>query len=245
MKAFLLAAGFGERLRPLTETVPKPLIPVADIPSVCYALYILKRSGVTDIVCNIHYLGDRVIKFFKDHDNFGFHVTFSKEDKILGTGGGLKQCEDLFDEDFVLINSDILIDLDLVSAIEKFRAEKLPGLIIVKEVSKGGATVSVEGDCVIDFKNFMKSGIAPFYDYTGAAVLSPEIFPLLEKEFSSIVYTGYTGLIAGEGLSYFVHHGTWIDIGTPESLDRAAELLTSEMPEFLDAVRDFYAGYRS
>jgi len=243
VKAFLLAAGFGERLRPLTEKVPKPLIPVADIPSICYALYILKRSGVTDIVCNIHYLGDRVVEFFNDHDNFGFNVTFSKEDEILGTGGGLKKCEELLDDDFVLINSDILIDLDLTAAIEQYQAEKLPGLIIVKEVVKEEATVSIDGNRVVDFKNSMKSGMAPLYDYTGAAVFSPEIFPLLETGFSSVVYTGYTGLIADKGLSYFVHHGTWIDIGTPESLDTAAELLVTGMPEFLRAVREFYAEY--
>jgi len=243
MKAFLLAAGFGERLRPLTERIPKPLIEVAGIPSICYALFILKRSGVTDIVCNIHYLGDRVVEFFADHDNFGFNVAFSKEDEILGTGGGLKKVEEFLDDDFVLINSDILIDLDLTAAIEHYREEKLPGLIIVKEVPRGEATVSVDGSHVIDFKNSMKSGIAPQYDYTGAAVLSPAIFPFLETGFSSVVYTGYTGLIADKGLSHFVHHGTWIDIGTPESLDIAAELLASEMPDFLRAVRAFYAEY--
>lgn len=243
MKAFLLAAGFGERLRPLTERIPKPLIPVADIPSICYALFILKRSGVTDIVCNIHYLGDRVVEFFSDHDNFGFNIAFSKEDEILGTGGGLKKCEYFLDDDFVLINSDILIDLDLTAAIEHYQSEKLPGLVIVKEVAGEQATVSVESSRVIDFKNSMNSGKAPLYDYTGAAVLSPEIFPFLETGFSSVVYTGYTGLIADKGLSYFVHHGTWIDIGTPESLKAAAELLVSEMPDFLRAVRAFYAEY--
>jgi len=243
VKAFLLAAGFGERLRPLTKKIPKPLIPVADIPSICYALYILKRSGVTDIVCNIHYLGDRVVEFFNDHDNFGFNITFSNEDEILGTGGGLKKCEEFLDDDFVLINSDILIDLDLTAAIEQYQTENFPGLIILKEVAKEEATVSVDGSRVIDFKNSMKSGIAPQYDYIGAGVLSPEIFPFLEESFSSVVYTGYTDMIADRGLSYFVHHGIWIDIGTPDSLETAAELLVSEMPEFLKAVRAFCAEY--
>ena len=75
MKAFLLAAGFGERLRPLTENTPKPLLKINDIPSICYSLMLLKEAGIRDVVCNLHYKHDKIIDFFEKNSFFGMLIS--------------------------------------------------------------------------------------------------------------------------------------------------------------------------
>ena len=216
MKAFLLAAGYGERLRPLTDTMPKPLVPVGGVPCICYSLACLKAAGISDLVCNVHYRAEDVMGFFRDNRNFGFNISFSVEEEILGTGGGLEKCRDHFTEDFIMINSDIVSDLDLGAMVRTHEAAGSGGVIAVYDSGRGNATVSVKNGTVRDFKNDLGTGITPRYDYMGAAVLGPSIFPCLSKKFSSVVYTGFTGLVQSRGLSYYEHKGMWKDIGSIE-----------------------------
>ena len=223
MKAFLLAAGFGERLRPLTDKIPKPLIPVSGIPSICYSLMLLKEAGITDVVCNIHYHPHKIVEFFKNNNNFGFNIDFSFEKEILGTGGGLKQCEKYFnDDDFIVINSDIITDLKLRDVISKYEKSDSCGSVVIYDSEKRelNRTVSVEGENVIDFNNLLNSNIGPVSDYMGIAVLSPLIFKYLDKGFSSIVNTGFIDLIKYHSLTFYEHSGVWEDVGTLESLER-------------------------
>ncbi len=86
----MLAAGLGTRLRPLTLGRPKPLIPVAGIPFICYSLALLREAGVDRIVCNLHYRPGDIMDFFRRNGDFGLRVDFSMEENILGTGGGNK-----------------------------------------------------------------------------------------------------------------------------------------------------------
>ena len=88
MKAFVLAAGLGTRLRPLTEHIPKPLIPILNIPSLFYTLCLLKQAGIREIICNIHAHADAIKNFIKASDLSGLENSFSEEPVILGTGGG-------------------------------------------------------------------------------------------------------------------------------------------------------------
>jgi mannose-1-phosphate guanylyltransferase len=230
MKAFLLAAGFGERLKPLTDRKPKPLVLLAGIPSICYSLCLLKESGITDVVCNIHYLADTVVSFFERHENFGFNITFSREDEILGTGGGLKKCEELLDDDdFVLINSDVVTDLRIGDLIGASRLSGKSGMLaLFKTGPANRGTVSVVNGKIVDFKNFLSSGVVPSFEYMGIAVLNPVVFRYLSPEFSSVVYTGYTGLIENQRLGYYEHTGLWEDIGSLDSYYRTQKRLLSE-----------------
>lgn len=226
MKAFVMAAGLGERLRPLTLELPKPLIPVGGIPCICYSLACLKAAGITDIICNLHYRPDDIRSFFAEYNNFGFTITFSYEEELLGTGGGLKKVAGEFDSDFILINSDIVTDIDLEEMIKYHNAEDAPGTIAVFDRGREMATVSVYERQVRDFKNALGTGIKPVYDFMGAAVLSTEIFPFLENVFSSVVYTGFTGLITNSSLAWFQHQGIWEDIGSLEDYHRVDRQLT-------------------
>ncbi len=230
MKGFILAAGFGERLRPVTDVFPKPLVPVANLPSICYALSILVGAGITSVIVNLHYRPDAIREYFRGNRNFGLDIMFSYEPEILGTGGGVMKCREMLcEDDFVLLNSDVIMDLDLAALVRRHRARSSPGTVVLyrsPEAVSIGQT-GVRDDRVVDFKNFLGTGVASGLVYTGAAVLSPAVFRYLEARFSSIVYTGYTGLIRNDRLDYVEHDGIWLDIGTVASL-RDASIRTAE-----------------
>lgn len=224
MKGFIFAAGFGDRLRPLTDEMPKPLLPVLNLPSICYALSLLKEAGIDQIIINLHYRHKDIIDFFKTNDNFGLDIEFSIEETILGTGGGFKKCEDMIgDSDVVLINSDLIIDLDVKSLIALHLEKKSPATLVLKKTDKAPVIgpVSVNGGRIIDFKNFLGTNKTSEYIYTGAGIVSPLIFKYLTSEFSSIVYTGYVELIKNYSIALYEHTGFWHDIGSVDSYWKA------------------------
>ncbi|MFW5862454.1 MAG: sugar phosphate nucleotidyltransferase [Spirochaetota bacterium] len=221
MKGFIFAAGFGTRVRPLTNTVPKPLLPICNVPSILYTLMLMKEAGIQTVVCNLHYLAEDIITYFHAHDNFGFDIHFTIEEEILGTGGGLKNCQQLLDDDSILLcNSDAIFDIHVAKLLETYRASGSLGMLVLKDTGMAERPVYVENEIIKDI-NYTFSSIshAPFA-YTGMAVLSPEIFKYLDDGFSSIVYTGYTSLIQHHTLVPFLHRGFWIDVGTTESYHR-------------------------
>ena len=224
MKAFILAAGLGSRLRPITDVTPKPLIPVLNLPSICYTLSLLKEAGIDTVICNVHHHAERIGRFFFDNSSFGMDIHISEETSILGTGGGLKHCENMLDnEPFILINSDIIADFNLKSFIDSYNSSNNAGSLILYKTPEAKAIgdVGIDKERVWDFRNMRNTGLRSEYIYAGAAVLGPSIFRYLSKGFSSIVDTGFTGLITHESLGYFSHEGFWQDIGTPESLWQA------------------------
>ena len=116
MKAMILAAGFGTRLRPLTDVTPKPLLPVAGTPMIVWNLLLLKRHGIQDVVINLHHLGAMIEQALGGGARFGMRITYSHEPVILGTGGGIKQAENSFGGEPVLVlNGDTLFELNLTS----------------------------------------------------------------------------------------------------------------------------------
>jgi len=112
-KAMILAAGEGTRLRPYTLTVPKPMLPVAGRPTLEWIVLGLRHYGIRDIVINLHHQPDPVIKHFGDGSALGVKITFSVEETILGTAGGIKRVEHLFRDPFVVVYGDVLTDMDL------------------------------------------------------------------------------------------------------------------------------------
>jgi len=230
MKAFVLAAGHGTRLRPLTAFMPKPLIPVLNIPSLFYTVSLLKQAGISEIICNIHHHAEIIRSVIEESNLPGVRITFSEEPVILGTGGGLKKCEKLLgDEDFVLVNSDIITDIDFRSLVRHHQQSGRPGTLTLYATPDAPAigSVGVEGGLVKDFRNRRNTGLFSSFIYTGTAVFSQDIFRFMTEEYSSIVDTGFTGLIDHGGLGYYEHNGLWMDIGTMQSywqanLDKAS-----------------------
>src|SRR5215203_835929 len=131
MKAMILAAGLGTRLRPLTNTIPKPLLPVGGTPLIVWNLLLLKRHGFRDVVINLHHLGPLIEQALGDGSKFGLRILYLKEPMILGTGGGIKQAEPYFcGEPVLVLNGDTLIELDL-SALCAFHLERQAAATLV------------------------------------------------------------------------------------------------------------------
>jgi len=240
VKGFVFAAGLGERLRPLTDETPKPLVPVVNVPSICYALMLLKEAGITDVIINLHYRPAEIVEFLAGNGGFGLHVTYSREKTILGTGGGLKNCEAaLSGGDFAVVNSDVVSDIDLSGVIRRHLAGSAPATVVVRESARAReiGPVAVAGDRVLDFRNALGTGLEGGCVYTGIAVLSPRIFPHLVKGFSSVVYTGYTGLIKERWLACVRHEGVWLDVGSVESYWSANAAVLRDLGPFRERMR--------
>jgi NDP-sugar pyrophosphorylase family protein len=124
MKGLVLSAGYGERLRPLTETTPKPILEVGGRPLIHYPLLMLKRAGITEVAINVHHLAAEVQRAIGDGAALGLRITYSPERVLAGTGGPLAVLRDYFgDEPFVLLNCDTILDLDLAATI-RFHRER-------------------------------------------------------------------------------------------------------------------------
>src|SRR2546428_13391296 len=110
MKAMILAAGLGTRLRPLSTALTKPLLPVAGRPLIVWNLLLLRRYGITEVIINLHHLGDLIEKELGDGSRFGMRLAYSRESVILGTGGGIKQAEGFFGgAPFMVLNGGTLL----------------------------------------------------------------------------------------------------------------------------------------
>jgi mannose-1-phosphate guanylyltransferase len=184
----------------------------------------LKQAGITEIICNIHHHAIAIRHFIESSDLPGLTITFSEEPLILGTGGGLKKCENLLGSDeFLLVNSDIITDIDFRALINHHHQSGRPGTLTLFETPEAATIgyIGVENGLVKDFRNTRFTGLDSSYIYTGTAVLNPKIFEFLKEEFSGIVDTGFTGLIDNGGLSYYRHEGLWMDIGSMQNYWRA------------------------
>ena len=143
MKAMIFAAGLGTRLKPLTDTLPKALVPLAGKPLLQWQIERLKAAGITDIVVNVHHFPDMIINYLHDNDNFGCRIAVSDErDMLLETGGGLRKAEALLgsgvqefrssNEGILICNVDILSNLDIPTLLQAYNPEEI-GVVVVSE----------------------------------------------------------------------------------------------------------------
>lgn len=149
MKAMILAAGVGTRLRPLTDRVPKPMLPIAGEPLLAHTLCWLQRYGVREIALNLHYLPEVIRDGLGDGSRWGLHLRYSVEPTLLGTAGAVKRLADFFDETFLVIYGDLLIDVDLAALIELHRRQAALMTIALKPTdtphSQGMVAVDTDG----------------------------------------------------------------------------------------------------
>ena len=219
MKAMILAAGKGERMRPLTLTTPKPLVRAGGVPLIEYHLRALARAGFTEIVINHAWLGQQIEDHLGDGSRFGVSIHFSPEGEPLETGGGIFRALPLLgDEAFVVVNGDIWTDYDF-SALRQ-PLEGLAHLVLVDNPEH-----HPDGDFILaDGKVHDGEPAADKLTYSGIAVLHPQLFdgcpdgafrlaPLLRKAMAE-------GRVSGEHLK-----GHWVDFGTHERLAQVETLI--------------------
>lgn len=188
MKAMILAAGVGSRLDPLTRNVPKPMVPVINQPVMEHIVHLLVKHGFNEIYCNTHYLGDQIESYFNNGNSLGAQMHFNREEKLLGTAGGVKRVAentDFFsgDETFLVIGGDDLTGVDL-SAMLKFHKSKgavaTLALTTVTDPSQFGVVVLEEGGKISRFVEKPAPGTAPSNLVNmGVYLFEPQILDLI------------------------------------------------------------------
>lgn len=244
MKAMIFAAGLGSRLKPLTDTMPKALVPVAGCPMLEHVILKLKASGFTEIVINIHHFGEQIIDFLKTNNDFGLTIHISDErDRLLDTGGGIRKARLFFEnsgEPFLVHNVDILSDMNLkelydfhmqsgsVATLLASRRTTSHYLLFDTERKLRGWINKDTGQVKPEGFHYDES-LYREYAFSGIHVFSPAVFRLMEAprwegKFSIMDFylatcgqTDYSGYLA-EKLEL-------IDIGKPETLARAEEFV--------------------
>lgn len=228
MKAMILAAGLGTRLRPLTNTVPKPLLPVGGAPLIVWNLLLLKRHGFRQVVINLHHLGPMIEQALGGGSKFGVQILYSHEPVILGTGGGIKQAEPHFSGEPVLIlNGDTLVELDLEALRDFHRTRNAAATLVLREDSDaarwGLVEVGEEGKILrITGKGLLDSVPATPRMFAGVHILHPRLLRQVPKGAASSIIDVYVGAIErGEPVFGYDMQGYWSDIGTAERYAQA------------------------
>jgi len=227
-RAMVLAAGMGTRLRPLTEEMPKALAPLAGRPLIHYALHWLCRQGITEVVVNAQYMADMLCDALGHGEGLGLDIVFSREDELLGTGGGIGRAAPLFHgESIALMNADTLIDADL-AAISLEHAERgADATLVAVELYQPEEYTPVwidKGGNVREFGGDGGPGLTPVV-YTGLSVLGPGITGRLPADrFACLVKDGLVPAISeGKTVAAHVHRGYWKGLDTMERINEAEE----------------------
>jgi len=241
MKAMVLAAGLGTRLRPLTDDRPKALVEVCGRTLLEITLARLRDLGVRDVIINVHHHADMVIGRLKAAGNFGMHIEFSREEILLDTGGGLKQAAWFLggssgaqkEEPFILHNVDVISSIDLQRMVEVHKAGNALATLAVQE-RKSSRYLLFDEQGLLCGRRLVKEEktqlVRPSQQmtelaFTGIHVISPRIFPLLTEEGIFSIVPAYLRLAAqGEKIMAFrADEYYWRDLGQPENI-RQAEL---------------------
>lgn len=214
MKAMLLAAGRGERMRPLTDTLPKPLLEAGGKPLLAWHLERLAAAGIREVVINVSWLGERLIERFGDGAQYGLAIAWSRESPApLETAGGVATALPLLgDAPFLLVNSDVYADYDFSRLAAAHLADALAHLVLVPNPEHHS-----RGDFSLAGRIVGETG-TPRYTYAGIALLSPRIVagvaPGTKAPLGPLLHRAAAeGRAIGE-----LHAGCWCDVGTPQRL---------------------------
>ncbi len=225
MKAMILAAGLGERMRPLTADRAKPSLPLLNRTVITQTLQLLRQHGVTEAVINLHYEPESIRGIVGDGNRHGIKVHYSEEPIILGTAGGLKKAEPFLrgPSPFFMVNGDCVSDCDLTTALKKHRESRALATLILMPPVPGADYGMVEvsdRERVVRIAGKPEGGPEPgtsHYHFSGIHVLEPEIFDTIpgkgKVEINSEVYPAL--IKAGKVIKSSVHTGFWRELGTP------------------------------
>ncbi len=229
MKAMILAAGEGTRLRPLTLTEPKVLLPVSGVPLIEYTLRWLKHYGITEIAINLHHLAARVQSRLGDGASFGMRIVYSLEESLLGTAGGVKKMASFFDSPFAVIYGDVLTDLDLTAMYRFHQDREAMATVAIREMPNTWevGVVEVDGEGrILGFTEKPPRGSEKSHLSSGGVyILEKQVLDYVPEEgFCDFAYDVFPRLIE-LGLPMYGYHlqnGDYLlDIGTAEKYKQA------------------------
>jgi len=239
MKAIILAAGYGTRLKPLTDYLPKALVRIAGKPLLQIAIERLLCAGISDIGINVHHFSEQIIEFLHKHRFFGAEITLSPENKILGTGGGAKRLIRRMGEDeaFLIINVDVLTDLDFAQFSAAFVRENADALLAVKHrttqrylLTDSEATLCGRGkpDRTVDFLVRQPVGALDAVAFNGLQLVHPAVLSSYQETVFSTIDAYLEWARNGSTVKIFsMDHCYWLDVGRPETLFQAEQDIAS------------------
>ncbi|WP_291098396.1 MULTISPECIES: nucleotidyltransferase family protein [unclassified Empedobacter] len=234
MKAMIFAAGLGTRLKPFTDNHPKALAVVNGKPLLQRNIEYLKSFGINEIVINVHHFADQIIEFLEDNNYFGIEITISDEtDQVLETGGGLVKAKANFEEDFLVMNVDILTDLNLDKFIKAHQENKALVTLAVSNRNSSRKLFFNEQNELKGWRNLKTEEEIKAVDsldnckdlaFSGIHVISPTLFYKITEKGKFSIMKVYMDLMQTESIIGFDHSGgILIDVGRPESVLEAEQ----------------------
>jgi mannose-1-phosphate guanylyltransferase len=215
----ILVGGQGTRLRPLTSTVPKPVVRLVDRPFIAFMLEWLRAHGIDDVIMSCGFLAEGMRSVLGDGSQLGIRLRFVEEPEPRGTAGALKLAEPMLDESFLMLNGDVLTDIDLTAQIaqhEATGARATLALVPVPDPSAYGLVILAHDRSVTDFIEKPSADIAgEKLISAGAYVLQRDILELVPPDRNVSIEREVWPLLVGNGLYGFPSEGYWLDIGTP------------------------------
>jgi NDP-sugar pyrophosphorylase family protein len=244
MKAMILAAGLGTRLRPLTDDRPKALVEVGGRTLLEITLSRLRGFGVREVIINVHHFADMVVDYLRNNDNFGMRIEISREDLLLDTGGGLQKASWFFlkdSEPFILHNVDVISTIDLQRMMQFHVEHKTLVTLAVQERETSRYLLfdqhlmlcgRLSGhDQQAEFVRSSQQLLVQALAFSGVHVVSPRIFSMMTEEGVFSIITSYLRL-AGQGekiLAFRADEYYWRDLGRPENVAHAEQDLKNKV----------------
>ena len=227
MKALLLAAGEGTRLRPLTEHCPKPMLPVGGIPMLEHLVNLVAQHGVTDVAINLHYKPESIVRHFGGGRRFGVSITYSFEPELLGSAGAARQLDWFLDETFFVLYGDVLTDLDLTALAQQHADTGAAATLALYEVEDPSRCGMVETDGDGRVERFIEKPPRGEADdllaNAGVYVVEPSLLSFIPKgrayDFGHDVFPA--ALLRNVPLSAQATSAYVLDIGSPERYAQA------------------------
>jgi mannose-1-phosphate guanylyltransferase len=249
MKAMILAAGKGTRVRPITHTTPKPMIPILQKPVMEFLLELLREHGFNEIMVNVSHLSEEIENYFRDGQRFGVQIAYSFEGRIsdgeligeaMGSAGGLKKIQDFqpfFDDTFVVLCGDALIDLDLTEALRRHREKGAMASLITKrvprdQVSSYGVVVTDEAGRVLSFqeKPSVEEAASDMIN-TGIYIFEPAVLDFIPSREPFDIAADLFPRLVESGAPFYAlpMEFEWVDIG--------------KVPDYWQAIRSVLQGH--
>jgi MurNAc alpha-1-phosphate uridylyltransferase len=224
MKAMILAAGRGERMRPLTDHIPKPLLEVAGKPLIIWHLEKLAKANFEEVIINHAHLGGMIEAYVGDGSRWNLKVTYSREGSPLETAGGIKKALPLIgDQPFLVVNADIYTDFNFATIKNRNLNDCKGHLVMVKNPKQ-----HPDGDFFLQNNQIEREGKERL-TFSGIAIYQPKIFEDINIEPVAKLAPILKKLIDAECISGEAYQGLWFDIGTPERLNEVNLFLKEEL----------------
>ncbi len=219
MRAMLLAAGLGTRLRPLTHRVTKSMIPVINKPSLFYSLNLLRKFGISEVIINLYHQGSEIKDYVKDGEKFDMHVSYSEEDSLMGTAGGLKKVESYFNDTFLVLSADGITDFNIRQAMQFHEQKAGLATVVLKKTEEKfryGVALRNKEARIIQFVEKPSWGGALSDEINaGIYIFEPEIFSYIPiGEPYDLGHQVLPFLVKrGEAVYGYLMDDYWIDMG--------------------------------